>query len=337
MLITATLFAAVLGGAVLAGCAGHGGTTLEDVEEGGFTCAVTFDTAGGNWASGATGGSSTGEDGETTTSRMEERRMYLKPGSKIDRAKAEDFAKAVREGYTFNTFCTASTDGAGNVTYEPWDYSKPVNESLTLYARWMENYSIVAHYGENFSKEKTFNVPQNSDGVAQAITSMDFSTENVTVLATYENADKTGEITISRVTPYTPPCTAENRVHHVYVDTLEGRWTLVRDKADFKISTGSQLYLLADIDLGGDPLDVPSMFWGKINGNNHTVENFKVVERAVDRNDRYFGLFKDVQDDYDAEGNPVGAEIKDITFKDVTFTAELWNPQVIEYSAGVLA
>ncbi|MDE7159077.1 MAG: hypothetical protein K2N74_05825, partial [Clostridiales bacterium] len=29
--------------------------------------------------------------------------------------------------------------------------------------------------------------------------------------------------------------------------------------------------------------------------------------------------------------------IKDITFKDVTFTAELWNPQVIEYSAGVLA
>lgn len=343
LLIISTLFAATLGGAIFAGCSQQV-LTGDGVINAGFTCAVTFDTAGGVWASGAQIdiGAGQNEDGEENnkieTTRMELRQMYLKPGSTLNQDEAEKFANTVREGYTFNAFYTGTKDDKGNVTYgERWDFTKPVNDSITLYARWMENYSLVAHYGENFSKTKTFNVPQNRDGVAQRITTLSFTSENVTVVAMYENADKTGEFTVSYTSPYTAPCTPEHKVHDIYVETLDGDWTLVRDKKDFNIYAANWLYLLTDIDFEGEEIDFPDEFNGKIHGNGHTVSNFKVVKEAVDKDDQNFGLFKEITDGTDADGNAYGAEIKDITFADVHFTAVLSNPIVKEYNAGIFA
>ena len=42
----------LLGGALLAGCSGGGLLDRDKVEGDGFTCVVTFDTAGGKWSSG---------------------------------------------------------------------------------------------------------------------------------------------------------------------------------------------------------------------------------------------------------------------------------------------
>ena len=326
----------LLGGALLAGCSGGGLLDRDKVEGDGFTCVVTFDTAGGKWSSGGGGGSSSGKDeGEQdTATRMEERYFYVRPGSLISES-AIEFAETTREGYTFNTYWTGEKDSNGNVTYDKrWDFKNDrVSQNVTLYARWMENYSLIAHYGENFSKEKRFTVPQDNEGVAQPISMLSFTSENITVISMYENADKTGPITISSQTPYTAPCTPQNKVAHIYVDSLDGSWTLVREKKDFNIYANSWLYLMSDLDFENEELTFPDEFMGRVEGNNHTVSNFKVSQKPIDRNDSYFGLFKVIKGLSEGEH----AEIKNITFANVTYTAVLDNPVIREYSAGVFA
>lgn len=332
----------LLGGALLAGCTGGSRLDLDKVEGDGYACVVTFDTAGGQWASGGGGGSSSseGENGENseTSTRMEERFFYVKPGSLIS-ASAIQFAETTREGYTFNTFWTGEKDANGNVTYaKRWNFAEDrVTENITLYARWMENYSLIAHYGENFSQELKFTIPQNNEGVAQPITTLSFTTANITVLNIYENSNKTNPITISTASPYTAPCTPDNRVAHIYVESLEGNWTIVREAKDFSIYQNSWLYLLTDLDFEGEEVTFPAVFTGRIEGNNHTVKNFKVHQQEGNRNDRYFGLFKEMRNIVEDDKIVESAQVRNIKFENVTFTAQLTNPTVNEYSAGVFA
>lgn len=328
----------LLGGALLAGCASSRRLDLDKVEGEGYTCVVTFDTAGGKWASGGVGGgSSTGEDEEKeeeSSTRMEERFFYVKSGSLISE-NAITFARTTREGYTFNTFWTGEKDEKGNVNYlKRWNFAEDrVTENVTLYARWMENYSLVAHFGDGFAREKRFTVPQNNEGVAQPISTLSFTSENITVINMFENADKTNPITISAQTPYLAPCTPENKVAHIYVESLDGSWTLVREEKDFTIYTNSWLYLMKDLDFKGEEVTFPDSFTGRIEGNNHSVSNFKVSQKPVDRNDRYFGLFKEIRNLTDTEP----AVIQNVSFENVVFTAELDNPMVNEYNAGIFA
>ena len=64
----------------------------------------------------------------------------------------------------------------------------------------------------------------------------------------------------------------------IYVKYIEGTWTLVDTLTAFKsaVRQNANVYLIADIDCGGEELSFTAEFRGKIEGNGYSVSNFTV-------------------------------------------------------------
>lgn len=299
-------FALCVSAFTLAGCSQHR-LMQEDLVEMGYVHEVVFDLAGGKIG-----------EREQSILQVKDNSYLPEPGS------TPLIAAPVREGYTLNAYYRGEKDENGNITYgERWDFATDrVSSDITLYAKWNENYSLVVHYGENFSLSKTFNVSQTSEGEAKPVTSLNLS--DVTVIAYYADKEKTQPVTL----PYTPPCTAEKPQCDIYADTLAGNWKIVDSADDFSIYAATNVYLAADVDFGGEEISFPDTYSGKFYGNGFKLSNFKVVRELKGKYDVSAGIFNELSDN---------AEIRDVTFENVVLEVSLTNPIVTDYYAGMLA
>ena len=98
----------------------------------------------------------------------------------------------------------------------------------------------------------------------------------------------------------------------VYVKYIKGEWAIVDNYTALKsaLSAGQNVYLTADIDFGGEALNVTNVYSGTLSGNGHTISNFAVAKTGTTRNPAC-AIFSDLGD---------GAEIKDVSFASVSYT-----------------
>lgn len=272
--------------------------TLEKIEKDGYNCEVIFDLAGGT----------SGNDDRART----ELHQYVQSGSPIIKPGTDKNGYSgeapVKTGYTLGGYYTGTKDGEGNITYDKkWDFKKDrVTESLTLYAYWRENYTIAIHYGENYEETATVTVDQDEDGVAQQVTP---SIAGHTVIgyfgdrATAESAladpnAGEGHADELRLTfPVTPTdkFSEENKVWEIYANALEGNFRIVRTKAQFQFSDGTNIYLMTDIDYEQTRISFPNDYSGKFFGNGHTISNFRIERTTTARRNAYLGLFNSLK------------------------------------------
>ena len=315
-LLLVGLLAAMTACLVFAGCS-QNRLTEDDLIEMGYVHRVTFDLMGG-------------KSGERTEliQQVKDESLVVEPGTTTLAGEAP-----TKEGYTFNAYWTGTKDEDGNVSFlREWDFATDrVTEDITLYARWLTNYSITVHYGQDYNYTKTYTVPvtQTSEGVAQQVNSIAISGQTVLGGAFYLTQEDAAAETDPVTFPYTPADLSQDKTTtELWANTLEGDWRIVETAADFIVRTGTNIYLTADIDFGGAALEFPETYSGTFEGNGHTLSNFTVTqERGLDRTQSY-GLFRELRGD---------AVIRNVTFKDVTFTAMLTNSTVTEYRMGLLA
>lgn len=307
--------AALTFGLALAGCAQER-LSIDDLIEQGYVNRVTFNLMGGR----------SGDRNELV--------QYVRDNSLVVEPGSEQLTGSVpsREGYTFGNYYHGTEDEEGNVTLgERWDFAKDrVTEDTTIYVRWLENYTITVHHGENYEQSSTVAVTQTSEGVAQPVTSI--SIANYTILGVFasrEEAEKEDGRQIEF--PYTPQDLSQpdNTVSELWANTLAGSWRLVYDVDDFRIYDSTNIYLMADLDFEGEEIELPERYTGIFEGNGHKLSNFTVSQPMPQGSGTYsFGLFRELRAD---------AQIRNVTFENVTFTANLTNPRVVEYRAGILA
>ena len=302
-------------GLAFAGCS-QDRLTTDDLIEMGFVHTVTFDLQGG-------------KSGERTelVQQVQDNSLVVEPGTNVLVGE-----EPTRSGFTFNAFCRGTEDADGNVTYgEEWDFERDrVTEDITLYARWLSNYSITVHYGDEYKETYTVPVTQDAQGNIQPLNSITISGQ--TVLDGFYTSAADAEKKENVITfPYTPTgLTQENTTVELWTNTLDGVWKLVETAEDLRsFYNGTNIYLLNDIDFGGEELSFPEAYTGTFEGNGHTLSNFTVSQAAgTGAGVQSFGLFRELR---------ATASIHNVTFKNVTYVAELDNPIVTEYRAGVLA
>ena len=298
----------------LAGCA-QDRLTVEDLIEMGYTNTVTIDLMGGR-------------SGERTEliQQVKDNSPIVEPGSQTLAGEAP-----TRSGYTFGGYFRGTEDENGNVTFgEEWNFATDrVTGDLTLYVRWLTNYSITVHYGDDYASSYTVNVSQDRTGVAQPVRSITISGQTVLDSAFYTNRADAEQKANAITFPYTPPgLSQENTVGELWANTLEGVWRIVEDADDFVIYDNTNIYLMTNIDFGGATLTFPEAYSGTFEGNGHVLSNFKVAQERGSSSTQSYGLFRELR---------ASAVIRDITFKDVTYSAMLTNPIAMSYRAGVLA
>lgn len=293
--------------------------TLGDLKERGYDCEVVFDLNGG-----------------TSGSReLTELKQYAKSGSPIVRPGANTASgkEPTREGYTLGGYYRGTKEG-DTITYgEKWDFAKDrVTGNLTLYAKWLKDYELVIHYGENFAETQTVFVDQSEDGTPLALKRPVI--KDYTVIAFYDSKEKAEAKNEAEALEFPYENTAdkfsdETPTWDIWADAIKGTFTVVRTAADFKLSSATNIYLLANIDFGGATLSFPDVYQGKFYGNGHTLSNFKVERLSEDKPvDKYLGLF----------GTLAGvAEIRDVTFDEVTLDITATNPLVNHYYVGAFA
>ena len=238
---------------VLSGC-GNDGQSLDGLN------IVTFELDGGTL--------------ELKTSSVNTKINYAyEPGTYILDPTEIPGYKLYKQGYNFTGWYT----GADCKPTEKWNFKTPFEtESLTLYAGWEK---AVKH---------TFTVYYVDGDEAVALGS--YEVKGGDVFNDYRNhAGKRADYTpmgyysdMSLTTPWDASFThpggeIDNNVA-VYVDYIEGIWTLVKDAATFKsaIKAGESIYLMADIDLEGATLSTARSYNKTLEGNGYTVSNFKV-------------------------------------------------------------
>lgn len=291
--------------------------TVDDLIGMGYVHRVTFNLTGG-------------KSGE-----REELIQYVQDGSLVVEPGTVTMAGEVptRTGYTFNAYYLGSEDEEGNVTYgERWDFTADrVTSDVTLYARWLENYTITVHYGEDKEYTGSYTVPvtQTSEGVAQQVNSITISGQTIIRNAFYLSEEDARSETNAITFPYiASDLSQENTVSELWANTLEGVWRMVYTADDFVVYGTTNIYLVNDIDFEGAELEFPEAYSGTFEGNGHTLSNFTVTqERGLARTQSY-GLFRELR---------ATASVRNVTFKDVTFTAMLTNPTAIEYRMGLIA
>lgn len=103
----------------------------------------------------------------------------------------------------------------------------------------------------------------------------------------------------------------------VYVDFIEGSWTLVDSAEALKraISGNKNIYLTSDIDLSGITW-VSTSFGGTIEGNGHKLTGLRIQSEGSKNKTRGFGVFTTIG---------ASASIRNLTIEnvDITFTASL--------------
>ena len=234
--------------------------------------------------------------------------------------------KMYRQGYNFTGWYTT----AECKPTDKWDFKTPFNtETLTLYAGWekairftytvyyVDGASTVALGSYNVSPGDAFNDRRNYASDRKDFTPMGY----------YSDAS----LTTAWDESFTHPGGEVDTDVAVYVDYIVGNWTLVSDAATLKsaLKAGANVYLMADIDFGGDAMINPSItptYSGVFEGNGHTVSNFK-VDKTGSRTTT-IAIFKSLGK---------GAEIRNVTFDSVAYDLSGLGSNVVNVKASALA
>lgn len=239
----------------------------------------------------------------------------LKPGEKYGK---ETIRNADRNGYTLlGWFRGEETDGEVKLGAEfDFDTEKVYEERLTLYAGWelTIKYTFNIVYGENNGNSRQ--VTPRADGAFKRPGSRDITWSGHTLLGLYWDEELTQKVEFderdySLVKHTFDP---ENPEITVYTKWLDGVYTLVSTGRDMDgIKSGTNLYLLNDVDLSGISTNLVDEYRGIIEGNGFTISNWSIA-RETPGNETNFGLFTRLR----------RATIRNVTFENCTVTSPVF-------------
>lgn len=264
-----------------------------------------------------------------------------------------------KSGYSFKGFYLAETDEDGNVvrdddgnisvTDTEWDFAndRVADKNITICAKYWDNYKVVLNYGDNSSLEgdidyslKTeIDLSRKIDGSPNVLTSDTLKVAGYTFESYNLTKDSNAAATALKDFPYTfaNSVFVDNKVN-VWGKSLKGQYQLVKEASDLFFSSDSDTtnyYLLNDINLKGKEYKdedayykLPKYYSGKFIGNGHTISNFTLNLSATDPSYNCFGLFRTLEK---------GAEIRNVTFSNVTLSYKLNQSTVQRYYVGMLA
>lgn len=239
-----------------------------------------------------------------------------------------------REGYKFTGWFKTKTVDGNDVTYsDKWNFEsdKVGTEGVTLYAGWelkvkyaynvcyvddngntkvLGTYSVKA--GEEFNDRKKF--ANKRTGYTAYVH------QNGKLLNGGYYLDP--EFT-KPAEGYKHPGGNESLTINVYAKYIKGEYTIVRSASELTLAKSSNIYLDADIDMGGKVLSFATYSKKTFEGNGHTVSNFKLAYNLSDasleanfdngsQNAVYVCLFKEI----------ANSTIQNVNFKGVQLVIE---------------
>lgn len=225
-----------------------------------------------------------------------------------------------------------TTNPDGSVTYsDKWDFEKDrmTLDGVTLYAKWEENrtYKYELYYKDKDGNDVFLDEMICKEGAKFS----DRLIKNKTVEG-YTSLGYLDEEGNPWDNNFTHPGGKEDLSIKVYLDLIEGEYTVVKTAKQFKnaISRNQNIYLCADIDFDEDEISFGE-YSGEILGNGYVVSNF-----TIDYDDSRSGL-KGELDDLNGSSNYLyvslffelkDAVIKDIEFKDIIVDIDTRNSQI---------
>lgn len=326
---------AALGVFVFAACSDD--ITEETYRQRGFTVAVTYNYQGG------------------TVNNKESVRILVKENSALPTPKvgSGDISVPSKEGYSFKGFYVAETDENGKIVYDEdgnisvtdkaWDFNtdRVEDKDITLCAQWWDNYKVVLHYGDDYALKTEVSLPRNEDG-SPTVMATAILVPDVTIWA-YNLVKGSTDAKTAIDFPYNFAAVVpegDGLEIDVWGKSLDGNYIVVRAAKDLNITDigeNTNYYLLNDIDMAGAKYDdetaardnkIPKTYSGKFIGNGHTISNFTINMKALDRSYDSFGLFRTLAD---------GAEVSNVTFKDVKLSCDISDTSINNYYLGMLA
>lgn len=225
----------------------------------------------------------------------------------------------VKNGYHIEGwYQTKITNPDGSITYlDKWDFSKDrmTLDGVTLYANWEENrtYKYELYYKDNLGNDVFLSSYECKEGAKFSERQLDKKTvDGYTSLGYLDSEGNPWNAN------FTHPGGDEDLSIKVYLDLIEGDYTVVKTARQFKnaIAKGENIYLCNDIDFDEDEISFTN-YSGEILGNGYKVSNF-----TIDYDDSRSGL-KGELDDLSNGANHLYVslffELKDAVIKDITF------------------
>mgnify|MGYP004640354993 CR=1 FL=1 len=242
--------------------------------------------------------------------------------------------KVKREGYKFlGWFRTKSGSGDDTVYSDQWDFStdKVGIEGVTLYAGWelKVNYTYNVCYIDENGEKVILGSYKVKEGAVFSDSRSKYANKRLgyTAYINYNGSLLNGgyyldpELT-QPVADYKHPGGESDCAIDVYVRYIEGEYAIVRTASDLSLARADNIYLDADIDMGGKTLSFDN--YTKIfEGNGHTVSNFKIKYAANDQN-----LMENFEDGsknalfVSLFGGMTGATVRNVTFTGATLTIQ---------------
>ena len=233
----------------------------------------------------------------------------------------------------------------GGVEYsDRWDFDNDTltKDGVTLYAKW--NSPIVysfdfVYIDESGAEQVAASYKVNAgdkfgDVYRNDVLSYANGYANHTAIAVYYDAEHKIPFDDSVAHPGGEDSTAVK----LYVEYIEGSYTVVRTAAQLKLARSKNIYLLADIDMAGEAISFDNFKDKTLLGNGHKISNFKV---------NYSGTRNDLVEDFDDStkkslcigifGNAEGATVKDVTFENITVVVDTFLSDIYKIYVAPLA
>ena len=219
--------------------------------------------------------------------------------------------KFTKSGYIFDGWYTDS-----GLTHE-WNFlTDRVTKDMELYAKWVSEvvYSYTLYFVDNDGEAVQFAryVVNEGDKFSEKLNTSALNglrSKNRTFLGNfYQDKQLKVKWNENFVHPGDTNCDVP-----VFVDTLEGIWTLVITYQQL-VSASGNIWLLNDIDCEGRELQLGD-FYNTLQGNNFTISNFKVVNGHSNTMRPEFAIFGVLGEK---------ARLENVNFADVKFEISSW-------------
>lgn len=206
---------------------------------------------------------------------------------------------------------------------QKWNFTtdKVGHDGVTLYAKWVPDvvYTFELYdFGDKTRKIADYTVEAAGSVFPEVNKSADKWKKEIrkfgyTCIGFVDEQGKTGSEIVH-------PGGETSTSVKVYAKYIEGTYSLVSTAAQLKANKSNNIYLLEDIDLGGDKFSFSDYKGKTFLGNGHIIKNFTVeanygnLEEDFEGNNTpgnvYVSLFHSLE----------SSTIQDVTFEDVTFS-----------------
>lgn len=232
-------------------------------------------------------------------------------------------------GFILGGWYKTKTTTDGNTEYsDKWDFDTDTvtKDGVTLYAKWESPivYSFdFVYIGEDGAEHTVQSYKVNAGNKFGDVYRNDVLTyangyAGHTAIAVYYDAEHTKPFDDS----VTHPGGEQSTAVKLYVDYIEGSYTVVRTAEQLRLARSRDIYLLDDIDMDGAKLCFDNFNGKTLLGNNHKISNF-TVDYSSTRND-LVDLFDDGNKSLCIAifGNTERATVKDVTFENITVAVD---------------